>query len=283
MPVTTDVEAGVAKTTAQLDAAAVLETLAASGVPKAVLAKMRDFAEYVASYEAVLAGQIAEQILAVYGSAITAPRDPVALVRAEEHWREAARIRAHTLAVELTQSQLKSMGMAISEGLEAGEHPFTIARRLSIVTELDPPRAGRLMKYQTYLDANNFSSEKQAVLIDRMKEKLLRDRRKTIARTESSFACSEANRQKAVGRGARYKAWMTSRDNRVSPECQMNEAAGVIRIDETFPSGHLQPPAHPNCRCSLVYVSKNEDAELLETDAERWAHETETAVHGGNN
>ena len=34
--------------------------------------------------------------------------------------------------------------------------------------------------------------------------------------------------------------------------CQENADASPIGIDETFPSGDSEPPAHPNCMCALA-------------------------------
>ena len=33
--------------------------------------------------------------------------------------------------------------------------------------------------------------------------------------------------------------------------CKDNARKGKISIDKTFPSGHLYPPAHPNCTCGI--------------------------------
>lgn len=38
------------------------------------------------------------------------------------------------------------------------------------------------------------------------------------------------------------------------PVCADNAEAGIIGIDETFPSGDLAPPFHPNCRCTMLPV-----------------------------
>lgn len=45
------------------------------------------------------------------------------------------------------------------------------------------------------------------------------------------------------------KAWVTEDDP--CPECEENEGEGFIDFDEDFASGDDQPPAHPNCKCSL--------------------------------
>lgn len=81
------------------------------------------------------------------------------------------------------------------------------------------------------------------------------ERARMIARTETSLADTAgqvaAYKESGVVSG---KQWTTSQDDKVSEECLANEAAGVIGLDEVFPSGDEAPPAHPNCRCAVVAV-----------------------------
>jgi hypothetical protein len=48
------------------------------------------------------------------------------------------------------------------------------------------------------------------------------------------------------------KAWSTVGDDKVSEECQANEAASWIEVEEDFPSGHQRPLRFPGCRCDLL-------------------------------
>jgi hypothetical protein len=54
--------------------------------------------------------------------------------------------------------------------------------------------------------------------------------------------------------GATEKAWITRGDLRVDLVCDRNESEGLIRIRDNFRSGHLTPPAHPGCRCTVEYL-----------------------------
>jgi hypothetical protein len=49
------------------------------------------------------------------------------------------------------------------------------------------------------------------------------------------------------------KRWVHSPDEGECPKgvCAGNAAAGAVPIDDTFPSGHIAPPAHGGCSCSL--------------------------------
>ncbi len=86
-----------------------------------------------------------------------------------------------------------------------------------------------------------------------------------IAVTEMGNAYVEANA--IIARDledmgiAMEKRWSTMGDTHVEPECWDNEAAGWIPFDQPFPSGHMQPLAHPYCRCDLE-VRRAQPAEV---------------------
>lgn len=50
------------------------------------------------------------------------------------------------------------------------------------------------------------------------------------------------------------KRWLMSPDEADCPRdtCRANAAAGVVAVDSSFPSGHLAPPAHGGCTCTVV-------------------------------
>lgn len=90
-------------------------------------------------------------------------------------------------------------------------------------------------------------------------EEMLRDdfgfseaRAELIAGTEIANANSEGSHQglmQAQEAGLRVEhSWICEED--ACEICLENEAAGWIPADEPFPSGHLRPVAHPNCRCA---------------------------------
>lgn len=83
----------------------------------------------------------------------------------------------------------------------------------------------------------------------------IHDRAELIAVTEIGQAYVRGQQQignalQAAG-VSMEKAWLTAQDERVEPECESNGAAGWIPWDESFPSGHDAPLAHPGCRCAL--------------------------------
>ncbi len=78
-------------------------------------------------------------------------------------------------------------------------------------------------------------------------------RAETISRTEliraSNAAALDAYKASGVVDG---KSWATAGDDAVEEDCEMNEADGVIPLDDAFSSGDDAPPAHPNCRCDIL-------------------------------
>lgn len=60
------------------------------------------------------------------------------------------------------------------------------------------------------------------------------------------------------------KQWITAEDDLVSDECQLCGEAGVIGLDDNFPTGEDAPPNHPNCRCAVVPILDDELPVLLE-------------------
>ncbi len=54
------------------------------------------------------------------------------------------------------------------------------------------------------------------------------------------------------------KRWTLSADEADCPRntCRINAAAGVVSVDTSFPSGHLAPPAHGGCTCTVVAATE---------------------------
>lgn len=78
-----------------------------------------------------------------------------------------------------------------------------------------------------------------------------------IAETEMNRAVSVATRDVYENLGVDYVEWFTADG---CPICADNEGAGPIPIDATFPSGDSEPPAHPNCLCTLAPASSDRTA-----------------------
>ena len=83
------------------------------------------------------------------------------------------------------------------------------------------------------------------------------DRALTIAQTEMSSAVSIASRELYQESGAELVEWIVADPCDL---CQENADVSPIGIDDTFPSGDTEPPAHPNCVCDIApYVVDTQD------------------------
>lgn len=84
----------------------------------------------------------------------------------------------------------------------------------------------------------------------------------TIARTELGFAHTNGNligwKNSGVVSGKR--SFMIGREAHTGADpCPGNADAGVIPLDDAFPSGDQGPPYHPRCVCALVPVVGKEE------------------------
>jgi len=71
----------------------------------------------------------------------------------------------------------------------------------------------------------------------------------TITQTEMSRAVTTASRELYEDSGVELVEWLVADPCDL---CQENADVSPIRIDDTFPSGDTEPPAHPNCVCDIA-------------------------------
>ena len=70
-----------------------------------------------------------------------------------------------------------------------------------------------------------------------------------IAQTEMSRAVNIATRDRYETAGVEQVEWLVAEG---CDDCKENADASPINIGDTFPSGDSEPPAHPNCMCTLA-------------------------------
>ena len=131
---------------------------------------------------------------------------------------------------------------------------FAKTRGAKLVTQMDTETKRRLAG----VISNGIQNKRGVPGIARDIRKTFTDmtkfRSELIARTETANALGESFMDRGKDLGVTGKEWVTVGDQRVSLECQDNEAAGVIPFDQEFPSGHMTPPQHPDCRCAAAPV-----------------------------
>lgn len=209
--------------------------------------------------------------------------DPVDLrgVRRGEHWTASYVRAAYGRAWENARGRLRN------EGIDVGE-------RVDVVFDLPvPKRQLRKLYTRTYRNLESVSSKaaptvrgeltrglaegwhprKMARRLTTELRDLQRNRAETLARTEviNSYTEATLDRYERAGIDAvQHGEWETADDDRVCPICSaldgrdiaIGEArTGTFQFEPdsdqpdhlagTYP---LRPPAHPNCRCTLLPV-----------------------------
>lgn len=135
-----------------------------------------------------------------------------ALVRPKGGLESLLATRKISVSDEVIHTKLDRIGTALANGLEKGFTSQEIAKMIDVI--IDDPQ--------------------QALI---------------IAQTESSRAMSIASRNTYEEAQVEQVEWLVAEG---CEECQENADASPIGIDETFPSGDSEPPAHPNCMCALA-------------------------------
>lgn len=86
------------------------------------------------------------------------------------------------------------------------------------------------------------------LLANKFNDEISTARGNVIARTETANAIGEANHAAAKENGATTKVWVGAGDP-IDDVCQGNVDDGEIPINQSFSSGDMHEPAHPNCEC----------------------------------
>lgn len=147
-------------------------------------------------------------------------------------------LRHHTAVEPLTQRQLSSVLRPALGLTESG--------------------AARMLRLRQRLKDDGVPSDRIEKIVTRTANSAKRSRADTIARTELATAYNSGTQaaiEKGVAEGAFdgpvLKEWRTQRDEITCPICApLNKLQ--VGLNESFPTGDL-PPAHPRCRCVVLY------------------------------
>jgi len=177
-------------------------------------------------------------------------------------------IREHggELIVELSEAQHEAIRELLRIYiLEHPLSPYDLAKVIEPLIGLTSSEAVAVARYRESLVKENLSENVIENLTNKYAEFLLKKRALRIARTELSYAYNrgqlEAIREaKANGffRGEVIKTWLTAHDERTCEFCQSLDGE-VVGLEETYPGATkreqeiLTPPAHPMCRCTVIY------------------------------
>lgn len=147
---------------------------------------------------------------------------------------------------KLTDRPIFYEGPPIAKALDYAEKHCA-----KLVTQIDKETQARLAK----VIKDGISNKRGVPGLARDIRKEITDmskyRSQLISRTETCDALQQGFMDRAKDLGISGKEWVVTEP---CPICSENGAAGPIPINQEFPSGHMRPPAHPNCRCALAPV-----------------------------
>ena len=146
------------------------------------------------------------------------------------------------------------IGTQLAYALQRGLSPSSVAPEIAQILGRPSPERTAYLIQQGYEQVDAMLSDPERAL--------------TIAQTEMSRAVTIAARELYVESGVELVSWLTADPCDI---CQENEDVSPIPIEDSFPSGDTEPPAHPNCVCDLspyVVDTQNigEDALALTLD-----------------
>lgn len=165
-----------------------------------------------------------------------------------------------------TLQSLSVLGLDVSFNLD---HPVAVEylrrRGAWAVTQINDTTRDVLQELITTATREGWSYDRLArAITDRFAEfgvakpqQHIRSRAHLVAVTEMGQAYELAGRAVVDDLAAAgldmEKEWLTVGDERVSAGCRDNQAAGWIRLESEFPSGHQHPLRFPGCRCTVLY------------------------------
>lgn len=162
------------------------------------------------------------------------------------------------LIKETSGTSMGALRATLTDGINRGRNPLKLAKDLRDTIGLTEPHARAVAKRSADLLAQGLPQAKVDKLTEKYREKLLKLRARTIARTESLAAVNNGRQElwnQLIEDGAfeegQEKEWSTAGDDAVSDEHQEWDGMKVL-VTEEFPQGN--PPTRPNCRCTVVLV-----------------------------
>ncbi len=178
---------------------------------------------------------------------------------------EAARAAAADLVTGISAEMREGLRVLVMRGLQDGIPPAKLARLMQDSIGLNARQAAALVNYRATLEGLGGLSEvnlnKQIL---RYRDRMLRRRKMTIARTETMDALNEGKLQAAIqaqddgllGPDAE-KEWDAAPENTTGSggyeRCDVCAGLDGERrpLREPFSNGRQCPTAHPNCRCTI--------------------------------
>jgi hypothetical protein len=174
----------------------------------------------------------------------------------------AARQLAARLVTNVSEQTQAAIRDAVTRAFEEGLTRREVSRLIKPLIGLTPRDAQAVLNFRAALETEGLRQDLVLKKSAAYAERKLRERARTIARTELMQASNlgqHALWQQAITRGLLpadvKRRWSTAHDERVCQICgPMSGQTVGMNDDFVLPSGTRvrNPPAHVNCRCSVV-------------------------------
>jgi SPP1 gp7 family putative phage head morphogenesis protein len=167
----------------------------------------------------------------------------------------AAERQAAQMVVEITKETEANIRSLISQALREGIPPYEAAEAIQDMIGLTSAQGQAALKYRQQLVKNGLTPEQVNAKTEKYADELLTLRAETIARSEimdalntgQDEAWKQAQEEGLLSENA-TKVWITTPDELLCPICEPLDGQ-TVPIGDEFPDG--DPPAHPNCRCTI--------------------------------
>lgn len=168
-----------------------------------------------------------------------------------------ARQNAARLVTNITAETRAAIRETVMKSFETGAGPKATARLIRESIGLTARDAGAVVKRRAEMIARGVSQEVAQKRAEMYAAKLRRSRSLTIARTETMRAANEGQLQ--LWKQARKDGFLTGNERKqwiTADPCPICAplSGEKVRLDEDFSIG-ADPPAHPNCRCTIGLVN----------------------------
>ena len=184
--------------------------------------------------------------------------------------REWTENRGAAFVTNSTQAQIDGLQAVVQRAAVLEDmNVDQLARSIRAMVGLTKQQTVANLNYYNNLIANGTSEKRALDLSLRYSARQHRQRGYNIARTELAFAYNQGSytatkqAQAAGYMGEVVKVWSTADDERVCKICGALEGKRVAMDDDfdfqtrlaaTEPTIRRVPPAHPSCRCAVMYV-----------------------------
>lgn len=172
----------------------------------------------------------------------------------------AAEQQAARMVTRVSRETKNAIRDVIAESVKGGLTPQKAAQQIKPLIGLTAQQAKAVTRYRRELEAAGRAAADIDRLVERYTQQLLRQRARTIARTETQAAANAG--QQAIWQQAQQngllpenarRRWIVTPDDRLCPNCAPLDGQ-TAKLNEPFHTAFgpvMNPPLHPNCRCAM--------------------------------